>query len=70
MLIQILIEHFVASDLCLHCLPVYHTYTMHYKFSNFLCFESFCAHLSAISNNFKCNDENRILGKLQTPSFK
>ena len=31
--------------------------------SNFLCFASFCAHLCAISNNFKCNDENRILGK-------
>ena len=38
-------------------------YTMHNKFSNFLCFASFCAHLCAISNNFDCNDENRFLGK-------
>ena len=38
-------------------------YTMHNKFSNVLCFTSFCAHLCAISNNFNCNDENRILGK-------
>ena len=38
-------------------------YTMHNKFSNFLCFASLCAHLCAMSNNFKCNDENRILGK-------
>ena len=29
----------------------------------FLCFESLFAHLSSISNNFKCNDENWILGK-------
>ena len=36
--------------------------TMHNKFSNFLCFASLCAHLCAISNNFNCNDENRILG--------
>ena len=71
MFIQILIERFVASDLYLHCLPVYHTYTMHNKFNNFFCFASFfCAHLCAISNNFNCNDENRILGKLQAPSFK
>ena len=40
-----------------------HCYTMHNKFCNFLCFASFCAHLCAISNNFNCNDENRILGK-------
>ena len=39
-------------------------YTMHNKFSNFLCFASLCAHLCAMSNNFKCNDENRILGNL------
>ena len=32
-------------------------YTMHNKFSNFLCFASLCAHLCAISNNFNCNDE-------------
>ena len=38
-------------------------YNMHNKFSNFLCFASLCAHLCAISNNFNCNDENRILGK-------
>ena len=38
-------------------------YTMHYKFSNFLFFASFCAHLCAISNTFNCNDENRILSK-------
>ena len=38
-------------------------YTMHNKFSNFVCFASLCAHLCAMSNNFKCNDENRILGK-------
>ena len=41
----------------------YIKYTMHNKFSNFLCFASFCAPLCAISNNFKCNDENKILGK-------
>ena len=41
----------------------YRLYTMHNKFSNFLCFASLCAHLCAMSNNFKCNDENRILGK-------
>ena len=39
------------------------TYTMHNKFSNFLCFASLCAHLCAIANNFNCNDENGILGK-------
>ena len=38
-------------------------YTMHNKFSNFLCFTSLCAHLCAMSINFKCNDENRNLGK-------
>ena len=38
-------------------------YTMHSKFSNFLCFSSLCAHLCAISNNFNYNDENSILGK-------
>ena len=38
-------------------------YTMHNKFSNFLCFASLCAHLCAMSNNFKCNDKNMILGK-------
>ena len=38
-------------------------YTIHNKFSYFLCFASLCAHLCAISNNFNCNDENRILGK-------
>ena len=38
-------------------------YTMHNKFSNFLCFASLCAHLCAISNYFNCNDENRISGK-------
>ena len=38
-------------------------YTMHNKFSNILCFASFCAHLCAISNNFNCNDENSILGR-------
>ena len=37
-------------------------YTMHNKFSNFLCFASLCAHLFAMSNKFECNDENRILG--------
>ena len=34
--------------------------TMHNKFSNVLCFASFCAHLCAISNNFNHNGENRI----------
>ena len=38
-------------------------YTMHNKFSNFLYFASLCANLCAMSSNFKCNDENRILGK-------
>ena len=38
-------------------------YTMHNKFSNFLCFASLCAHLFAMSNYLKCNDEIRILGK-------
>ena len=38
-------------------------YTMHNKFSNFLCFASFCAHLCAVPINFNCIDENRILGK-------
>ena len=38
-------------------------YTLHNKSSNLLCFAPFCAHLCAISNNFNCNDENRILGK-------
>ena len=38
-------------------------YTMHNKFSNFLCFASFCAHLCAVPINFNCNDENRIYGK-------
>ena len=38
-------------------------YTMHNKFSNFLCFASFCAHLRAVTINFNCNDENRILDK-------
>ena len=37
--------------------------TMHNKFSNFFGFASLSAHLCAISNNFNCNDENRILGK-------
>ena len=37
---------------------------MHNKFSNFLCFALFCAHVSAVPINFNCNDENRILGKL------
>ena len=36
---------------------------MHNKFSNFLCFASFCAHLCAVPINFNRNDENRILGK-------
>ena len=36
---------------------------MHNKFSNFLCFAFFCAHLCAVPINFNCNDENRILGK-------
>ena len=40
-----------------------HLCTMHNKISNFLCFASLCAHLSAISNNFNCNDANKILGK-------
>ena len=39
-------------------------YTMHNKFSNFVCFASFCAHLCVVPINFHCNDENRILGKL------
>ena len=39
------------------------SHNMHNKFNNFLCFASLCAHLCAISNNFNCNDENRILGK-------
>ena len=34
-----------------------------FKFNNFLCFTSLCDHLCAISNNFNCNDEDRILGK-------
>ena len=38
-------------------------YTMHNKFSNLICSASLCAVLCAMSNNFKCNDENRILGK-------
>ena len=38
-------------------------YTIHNKFSSFLCFASFCAHLCAISNHFNWNDENSILGK-------
>ena len=38
-------------------------YTMHNRFSNFLCFASFCAHLRAVPINFNCNVENRILGK-------
>ena len=38
-------------------------YTMHNKFSNFLCLASFCANLCAISNSFNWNDENRILDK-------
>ena len=42
-------------------------YTMHNKFSNFLCFASLCAHICAMSNNFKCNGENRILGKVMKP---
>ena len=42
---------------------VYGKYTMHNKLSIFLCFASLCAHLCALSNNFKCDDENRILGK-------
>ena len=37
-------------------------YIMHNKFSKFLCFASFCAHLCAISNNFNRNGENLILG--------
>ena len=37
--------------------------TMHNKYSNFLCFASFCANLCVILNNFNCNDENRIIGK-------
>ena len=41
----------------------YDKYTIHNKFSNLLCFESFCAHLCEISNNSNCNDENRIVGK-------
>ena len=40
-----------------------YTYTMQTKFGNFLCFASICTHLCAISHTFKCNDENRILGK-------
>ena len=39
------------------------SYTMHNKFSNFLCLTSLCAHLCAMSNNFKCNEKNMILGK-------
>ena len=38
-------------------------YTMHNKFSNSLCFATFCAHLCAVPINFNCNEENRILGK-------
>ena len=57
----------VDNFFCLICLLKRHgfliTYTMHNKFSNFLCFASLCAHLCAMSSNFKCNDENRILGK-------
>ena len=37
---------------------------MHNKFSNFLCFASFCTHLCAISNNFNCNDENKIFRQM------
>ena len=39
-------------------------YTMQNIFSNFLCFASLFAHLSSISNNFNCNEESWILGKL------
>ena len=45
-------------------------YTIHNKLSNFLCFASFSAHLCAISNNFKCNDENRILGKMKPRIYR
>ena len=38
-------------------------YTIHNKFSNFLCFAYFCAYLCVVPINFNCNDENRILGK-------
>ena len=38
-------------------------YTMHNMLNNLLCFASLCAHLYAISNNFNCNNETRILGK-------
>ena len=33
------------------------------SFTNFLCLAYFYVHLSAVPINFKCNDENRILGK-------
>ena len=61
-------ERFKLLELCSVCHVAasgfsFAIYTMHNKFSNFLCFASLCAHLCAMSNNFKCNDENRVLGK-------
>ena len=48
---------------CLFQFTYFEIYTLHYKFSNFLCFAFLCAHLRAVPINFNYNDENRILGK-------
>ena len=43
---------------------------MHNKFSNFFSFASFCTHLCEISNNFTCNDENMLLGKMKPRIYR
>ena len=45
-------------------------YTMHNKFSNFLCFASLCAHLCAISNNFNCNDNEQDLRQMKLQIYR
>ena len=41
------------KDVYLSRVLIAYIYTMHNKFSNFLCFTSFCAHLCAMPINFK-----------------
>ena len=70
MLHQIKAQQFYKDLGLCHCAKFNRKYTMHNKFSNYLCSHLFGAHLCAVLINFNCNDENRDLRQMKTRNFR
>ena len=63
------VEETVNINWCVSIVPQY-IYTVHNKFSNFLCFASLYAHLLATSNKTRTGSNANEITNLQTRSLR